>query len=368
MAMIQRPFNPFLQGGVGFDPSLYNPQPTAEQPQNVPRMPGQVPMQPPPQSPPQNFQPPPPAQVASGFPLAALAGMGQPEGGGGLKQGIGDFLGSDASLAFASGLLGSGTSSDALGRAFGNAYQARQKQAPASTDDLKEYAFAKQQGYAGSFPEYMMSMKKAGSSSVNVNTGAEVGTIPQGYELFTDPESGARSMRAITGGPEDISGKEAATAAQKAKYADVVTEDIDRAIDGIENATIPVTGLGSMAAGIPGTDAHNVSMLVETIKANAGFDRLQEMRNASPTGGALGQVSNFENQLLQATIGNLALSQTQDQLVYNLKRVKRIYTKIVNEGIKPGDPLAQFNFGSGAGSTDQQPTRRRYNPATGVLE
>ena len=60
---------------------------------------------------------------------------------------------------------------------------------------------------------------------------------------------------------------------------------------------------------------------------------------ASPTGAALGPVSDFENRLLQATIGNLEQSQNKEQLLYNLERVLDIYTKIITVGIK--DPNAE---------------------------
>ena len=63
-----------------------------------------------------------------------------------------------------------------------------------------------------------------GGVSVSVSNGAsEVGTIPQGYELFTDPNTGARSLRPIAGGPEDRTAKDAATAANKQTATDVIT-------------------------------------------------------------------------------------------------------------------------------------------------
>lgn len=39
------------------------------------------------------------------------------------------------------------------------------------TNDIKEYEYAKQQGYAGSFADFQQSMKKAGAASTNVNVG-----------------------------------------------------------------------------------------------------------------------------------------------------------------------------------------------------
>jgi hypothetical protein len=54
-----------------------------------------------------------------------------------------------------------------------------------------------------------------------------------------------------------------------------------------------------------------------------GFDELQAMRDASPTGGALGQVSDFENRQLQALRGNIEAAQSAAQLRDNLERLKQ---------------------------------------------
>jgi hypothetical protein len=187
-------------------------------------------------------------------------------------------------------------------------------------------------------------MKKAGANSTNVTVGGgKYGTIPPGYELNEGP-TGA-TMRPIPGGPaaaevDAANDKKNAAAAQAGTYADIVTQDIDRAKQRIQSAKIPVTGLGSMLAPIPGSSAHDVASLISTVRANVGFDRLQQMRAASPTGGALGAVSDYENQLMQATVGALEQSQSQDQLLYNLDRVQKIYRAIMTTGIKPGDPIA----------------------------
>lgn len=100
----------------------------------------------------------------------------------------------------------------------------------------------------------------------------------------------------------------------------LVTEDIDKAI---EQAGTFTTGFGgSVLKAVPGTEAYDLRNTLLTIQANIGFDKLQDMRNNSPTGGALGQVSEFENRLLQSVQGALEQSQTKKQLVDNLERVK----------------------------------------------
>ncbi|WP_284387809.1 hypothetical protein [Algimonas ampicilliniresistens] len=67
--------------------------------------------------------------------------------------------------------------------------------------------------------------------------------------------------------------------------------------------------------------ATNLSATLETIKGNLGFDGLQEMRDNSPTGGALGNVSDREIKTLQSLYGSLERSQSQQQLDANLQRL-----------------------------------------------
>jgi hypothetical protein len=80
--------------------------------------------------------------------------------------------------------------------------------------------------------------------------------------------------------------------------------------------------LGSKLKDVPQTPAFDLNKKLETIKANIGFDKLQEMRDNSPTGGALGQVSEFENRLLQAVWGNLEQSQSKEEFEKNLDLVR----------------------------------------------
>jgi len=102
----------------------------------------------------------------------------------------------------------------------------------------------------------------------------------------------------------------------------VVQDSIDKAISQSNGWT---TGLfGSASSFVPGTPAHNLSNTLNTIKSNLGFDKLQAMRDASPTGGALGQVSEMENRLLQSVWGSVEQSQTKEQLVENLQQIKNI--------------------------------------------
>lgn len=103
-----------------------------------------------------------------------------------------------------------------------------------------------------------------------------------------------------------------------------VMDSIEKAIPLVGMST---AGVGSLLSYIPGTDAKTLTGYIDTIKANLGFQQLQAMRQASPTGGALGQVAVKELEALQSTIANLDPKQSPDVLRQNLKKVRDHYIK-----------------------------------------
>lgn len=103
------------------------------------------------------------------------------------------------------------------------------------------------------------------------------------------------------------------------------------------------TGWGQRLLGsVPETNARDLQSVATTIKANLGFDALQAMRDASPTGGALGQVAVQEFEALQAAVANLDPMQSQDQFTRNLDTIERRYQNILGliEGNGPQAPVA----------------------------
>ena len=112
-----------------------------------------------------------------------------------------------------------------------------------------------------------------------------------------------------------------------------VTNNIDKLIPQLDEDIASwwpsnVAGLGGkILSNIPGTEARDFEARLETIKANIGFDKLQAMRDASPTGGALGQVSEMELRQLNASMGNLEQSQSPKQLRENLIAVREQYVR-----------------------------------------
>lgn len=190
-----------------------------------------------------------------------------------------------------------------------------------------------------------------GGGGVNISVGEKkFGTIPPGFQLRTVGDK--TFMEAIPGSPAEAAAK--ALAAKKAKgstledrASNVVIEDIGRLKDKIENAPwySPVTGIGgAVLSSFPATGRVDAEALKQTISANVGFDRLQQMRDASPTGGALGQVSERELATLEAVLGSLSLSQSEGQLIKNLDRLNDIYGVILRKAEKYPN-ANEFGFG-----------------------
>lgn len=112
------------------------------------------------------------------------------------------------------------------------------------------------------------------------------------------------------------------------KQWDLVDETIDNAL----NMITPFTaGAGAWARILPATPQRTLAGYLETVKANIGFDKLQQMRADSPTGGALGQVSDFENRLLQAVKGSLDQNLSPSVLKKNIERIKLDLQNIRND-------------------------------------
>ncbi len=173
-----------------------------------------------------------------------------------------------------------------------------EQQSAAMTGDIREYEFAKQQGYAGSFTDYQRDMKKAGAQNINM------GTIPPGYQLVTDPQSGAQRMEPIPGSPVSTANEKSAEGRET--VTSVVTTAAQRAREAMAGATLPTDGtVGGFLSRMPGTAAAEVRRQVDVLKSNAKIENLSAMRRESPTGGALGAVSDSENAMLAAKAGAL---------------------------------------------------------------
>lgn len=143
------------------------------------------------------------------------------------------------------------------------------------------------------------------------------------------------------------------------------------------NPTLTTGMIGSALLKMGFTTAVDVNELGETIRSNIGFDRLQRMREESPTGGALGQVAVQELNALQASLGSLKTAQSADQLIRNLERLEKQYQQSMKRILDTEGGSAYFTqneidtiMGAAAApaATTSPTVTHRFNPETGKVE
>lgn len=98
---------------------------------------------------------------------------------------------------------------------------------------------------------------------------------------------------------------------------------------------------GKLKANVPGTEAYNFKAELDTLKSNITFGALTAMREASKTGGALGQVSDTENKLLGATLGALDIGQTPENFKKQLQKIKDSINRFNNAVLSNGGNIQQ---------------------------
>ena len=155
---------------------------------------------------------------------------------------------------------------------------------------------------------------------------------------------------------------------------------MDKAQRAGKNIGFSTTGAtGALLGLVPGTGAYDQKATVETLEADAAFSALQRMRDASKTGGALGNVSERELDLLKATAGSLRVGQSEEQFRENLGQYVERYNeamlniydafvadygeKDANEAFKVNDrqdliPQQGDNQSNGGGTTTETASGR----------
>lgn len=145
------------------------------------------------------------------------------------------------------------------------------------------------------------------------------GKPPPGYRVTANG-----NLQSIPGGPADLK-------LQGALNQD--TQTLNGGISSMDRLSVAaneilqhpglkgIYGLRGMVPNIPGTDAADAAALLQTLKSQVGFGVLQDMRNNSKTGGALGAVSDAENKMLQSNLAALDKAQSVEQAVASLKKI-----------------------------------------------
>jgi hypothetical protein len=174
--------------------------------------------------------------------------------------------------------------------------------------EIKQYEYARSQGYKGSLFDFKREMANAGRTPAQPSAPVAVVDPVTGKQVYVSRERAmgmmpAAAMESLP--PKEIQKREAAlpqaTSAIKGfeTKSDSFVNDLQKLRDhpGLSQIT------GVVAGRIPAVtaDGRAAQALYDKVVAKGGFQALQDLRDASKTGGALGNISNQEGKQLTAS-------------------------------------------------------------------
>jgi hypothetical protein len=217
--------------------------------------------------------------------------------------------------------------------------QAAVKQVPNSYDEYKLTVPPGQVASAEGYQKFLNNQNAGKAAKFVTNTGAVLPAPPTGqvYKMnpdgttWIDPDPKSPSFGLPLA--VDLPGSKAAKSAKagevtKAKYDRITSDDIGISLDAIARNPDDIFGArGALGAaktrltGIP-SERGKLNERLSTIKSSITIERINEIRAASTTGGALGQVSDAEGKLLGDAMGSLNPDIGPADLTYNLWRLQ----------------------------------------------
>jgi hypothetical protein len=198
-------------------------------------------------------------------------------------------------------------------------------------------------------PDNKITQIGGAGTNVSVSTGDQidprpiVGTPESGIQRRWDEANQTWVDEPIGGGAVERAQIEADEARERQET--LTGRQLNPTIDDIITARdLASSGIGrtGMMSGIlqripfAGQGAVDLSATIDAIGSGISLENLNQMRQASPTGGALGNVSDKQSALLAEAFGSLRQSQSKELFLFNLARVENTLNDIVHgEGNGP---------------------------------
>ncbi len=255
------------------------------------------------------------------------------------------------------------------------------------TDDIREYEFARSQGYQGTFQQYLAEMKKAGASTTTIDMNGNprpelLGT--QGLVAIPDPksETGWR-VEPAPGSPlaeerRVAEEKKGRTRTQGQLKLGTTLTSINLNLAELESGGMPVAGIAGDARRTPlgrlltGDSAVDFDNRTRQITDSAAFAEIQNMRDNSPTGGAVGQLTDQERQAIGNAVTALNSSTSAPEYARAAKAYRELALNLAfGEGKWKLNEDGTVEAISGSPDAPEAPTppkRLKFNPETGELE
>lgn len=184
----------------------------------------------------------------------------------------------------------------------------------------------------GSGPQVVNNVGPQGQQFANAPFGQDYRRNPDGT-VYVDPTSGVPEIVQIPNGPQALEAAAIADATANAEGGrDVATNTIVNAAQAAREAysSGAITGgtLGNVMANLPESQAAEVRRQNNVLTSNATIQNIQAMRNASPTGAALGALSDKEGAVLQNASG--AVDPASPNYLQQLDEYERTLLEIVH--------------------------------------
>lgn len=229
----------------------------------------------------------------------------------------------------------------------------RTPEQPATTDDIREYEYAQANGYQGSFDQFITEGRRAGATNINLGPdGVDYGDPEKGMAWARNPdntvkldERGAPIAVPYQGGSVWREQQDAAGARDAREESQQTSSDVILSAAGnarrIINDNWGTTGTaGAISSVLPSSQAAELRRQTNVLTANATIENLNAMRAQSPTGGALGNVTEGEGKMLAAKAGALDPNASRADFERALDDYERTLLRIVH-GKDEGDRLYQ---------------------------
>jgi hypothetical protein len=206
----------------------------------------------------------------------------------------------------------------------------------ASRPSATEQAAADKQRYLNAIEDSTASDAAKDRARTMLELGADSKQIMETLEFDS------RGLEAQTKQQELIT-KNLKRAGKDAYELGVLETEAERAIALIDESDFATGASGYLLSYLPfDSPAYNLGERLTTLKTVLGYDELANMRAESPTGGAIGQVTETETRWLQATQGSL--DQFQDPITLKENIIKAVEGKkligemhSLVEGMEVGD-------------------------------
>ena len=218
----------------------------------------------------------------------------------------------------------------------------------------------------------MNTISAAQQAQMNVQMrGQDIGRIPVGYRMTSEG-----TLEPMPGGPTTtpISPKEAQIREAKFPQANLAvksfeskSDEVLRDIERLRNhpGLKSITGIVYGRTPSVTKEGREAQALYDKIVSGLQFKELQDMRNASPTGGALGNVSNQEGQQLRQAAGALDRTQEASSVQDELDRIAGSIRGSKSRVREAFDLTYDYRGGGGGGAAAPSAAPTTSAPSTG---